>query len=61
MKISKNLPKSNKPDTAKALDHIRCAIDILGPAAKTDPVAKEALINLGVIAVDLNSKDSPRR
>lgn len=62
MKITKNsTERKGHSNLSKALDHVKCAIDLLGPSAKTDSVAKEALINLGVIAVELNSTNSPRR
>lgn len=62
MKLTKN--KSTKTSDSRfneAISHIKCAIDTLGPIAKSDPVAREALVNLGVVAVDLNSTKSPRR
>lgn len=39
----------------KATTAIRNAIDELGVNAATDPKAKEAIANLGVVLLDLNS------
>lgn len=68
MKITKQAKQpeaTSKPAVAdthinKAVSHIKAAIDILGPRAKSDKVAREALINLGVIASDLRSNSSRR-
>lgn len=67
MKVTKNKPseaavlETQNSKFTEVLSHIKCAIDVLGPLAKSDQVAREALVNLGVIAVDLNSTKSPRR
>ena len=58
---NKKLITSTDPKIAEAVTHIRCAIRVLSSVAKSDPVAREALINLGVVAIDLNSTKSPRR
>lgn len=54
MKIEK---KQATPVAASKYDesrkYIRCAIDSLGKIAKDDPVAREAIANLGVVCLDL--------
>ena len=41
MKITKNSTERKGPSNlSKALDHVKCAIDLLGPSAKTDSVAR---------------------
>lgn len=64
MKISKQTvtaKSSNSNPISKAVEHIQCAITLLGDNCKDDKVAREALINLGVVAADLNSSNSSRR
>lgn len=44
--------KASKNEVAKK--YIRAAIDELGKTAKSDPSAKEAIANLGVVLFDLD-------
>ncbi len=37
----------------QAIDHIKCAIDLLGSEAKTNVVARESIANLGVVMFDI--------
>lgn len=39
----------------EASEKIRDAIDLLGVSASTDAIAREAVANLGVVLLDLNS------
>lgn len=62
MKISKNKKSvngskivNNSKSYDSALKHIYEAIDCLGITASEDTVAKDAIANLGVVALDLNS------
>lgn len=64
MRINKALkqttvvPKTSNPVSAntynKSAEYIRAAIDELGKTARSDPKAREAIANLGVILLDLN-------
>lgn len=50
VRASKRMPN----DRAEAIDYIKSAISVLGDSAIAgDEVAKEAIANLGVIALDL--------
>lgn len=57
MKITKNPTKDIKSsdNISKAVEHIQCAMTLLGDSCKDNTVAREALVNLGVVAADLNS------
>lgn len=37
----------------QAIDHIRSAIEVLGPIARDDSVARESIANLSVVLFDL--------
>ena len=62
MRINKKpTAQSIKADSiSAAVEHIQCAITLLGDTCKEDSIAREALVNLGVVAADLNSSISRR-
>lgn len=37
----------------QAIEHIKCAIGLLGSEAKTNVVARESIANLGVVMFDI--------
>lgn len=70
MKVSKgksrpdstgSVPKVSAATNTKygeSIQYIRAAIDALGRVAKTDPEAKGAIADLGVVLFDLTDRDS---
>lgn len=55
MKISKNKTKSQVVSSKETpRQHIKAAIELLSKSAKTDPAAKAAIADLGVVLLTLN-------
>ena len=46
----------DRPEYVTCMRHIKAAIDILGPSAKSDARARDTIANLGVVLLDLRSK-----